>query len=113
GLRGPALAEQVDREAWAPSVKALTAFPSVLANMDENLSWTSSLGDAYVNHQQDVMDAIQVLRERAKASGNLDSTPEQTVSEEDQTIVIEPANPQVVYVPAYDPWLVYGGPIVA
>jgi hypothetical protein len=112
-LKGEQLAQQVDEQPWDSSVKALTEFPSVLANMDKNLSWTSSLGDAYVNHQQDVMDAIQVMRERAQASGNLDSTPQQRVIQQDQTIVIEPADPQIVYVPVYDPWLVYGGPIVA
>jgi hypothetical protein len=92
-------------------VKALTEFPSVLANMDKNLSWTSSLGDAYVNQQQEVMDAVQVMRQRAKQAGNLNSTSQQTVSQQGQTIVIEPADAQVVYVPAYDPWLVYGEPL--
>ena len=81
--------------------------------MDKNLSWTSSLGDAYYNQQQDVMDAIQVMRQRAQAAGNLQTTPQQTVETQDSTIVIQPASPDVVYVPAYDPWLVYGAPIVA
>jgi hypothetical protein len=81
--------------------------------MDKNLSWTSSLGDAYYNQQQDVMDAVQVMRQRAEEAGNLKSTPQQNVTTQDSTIEIEPANPEVVYVPAYDPWLVYGGPIVA
>lgn len=113
GLRGEALGQAVDSEPWDPSVKALTAFPSVLGNMDKNLSWTSSLGDAYYNQQQDVMDAIQVMRQRAQEAGNLKDTPQQTVTAQGSTIVIEPASPEVVYVPAYDPWLVYGGPIVA
>src|SRR5437762_9182124 len=111
GLSGQQLAEEVDKEAWDPSVKALTAFPSVLANMDKNLSWTSSLGDAYVNQQQDVMNAVQAMRQRAKAAGSLNSTSQEKVSQQGQTIVIEPAEPQVVYVPEYDPWLVYGEPI--
>jgi hypothetical protein len=81
--------------------------------MDKNLSWTSSLGDAYYNQQQDVMDAVQVMRQRAQQAGNLKSTPQQNVTTQDSAIDIEPANPDVVYVPAYDPWLVYGGPIVA
>jgi hypothetical protein len=81
--------------------------------MDKNLSWTSSLGDAYYNQQQDVMDAVQVMRQRAQDAGNLKTTPQQTVTAQDSTIIIEPAEPDVVYVPAYDPWLVYGGPIVA
>ena len=112
-LRGEALGQAADSEPWDPSVKALTAFPSVLGNMDKNLSWTSSLGDAYYNQQQDVMDAIQVMRQRAQEAGNLKNTPQQTVTAQGSTIVIEPASPEVVYVPAYDPWLVYGGPIVA
>jgi uncharacterized membrane protein YgcG len=112
-LKGDALAQAVDQETWDPSVKALAAFPTVLGNMDKNISWTSSLGDAYYNQEQDVMDAVQVMRQKAQQSGNLKTTPQQTVSTQDQTIVIQPATPDVVYVPAYDPWLVYGGPIVA
>jgi hypothetical protein len=110
-LKGDALAQAVDQQPWDPSVKALTAFPSVLGNMDKNLSWTSSLGDAYYNQQQDVMDAVQEMRRRAQQSGNLKSTPQQTVSTQGTTVVIQPADPQVVYVPAYNPWVVYGGPI--
>ena len=112
-LQGDALGQAVDQQPWDPSVKALTAFPSVLGNMDKNLSWTSSLGDAYYNQEQDVMDAVQVMRQRAQEAGNLKSTPQQTVTTQDSTIIIEPASPEVVYVPAYDPWVAYGGPIVA
>jgi hypothetical protein len=112
-LQGDALGQAVDQQPWDPSVKALTAFPSVLGNMDKNLSWTSSLGDAYYNQQQDVMDAVQVMRQRAQEAGNLKTTPQQTVTTQGSTIVVQPANPEVVYVPAYDPWLVYGGPIMA
>jgi hypothetical protein len=114
-LKGDALAQAVDQQPWDPSVKALAGFPSILGNMDKNLSWTSSLGDAYYNQQQDVMDAVQVMRHRAQKAGNLKSTPQQTVdtSGQDDDIAIQPANPNVVYVPAYNPWLVYGGPIVA
>src|SRR6202049_4004035 len=111
GLKGEQLGQEVDKQLWDPSVKALTEFTSVLANMDKNLSWTSSLGDAYVNQQQEVMDAVQVMRERAKQAENLSSTCKQTGSPQGQTSVIEPADPQVVYVPEYDPWLVYGEPI--
>ena len=113
GVKDDALAQAVDQKTWDPSVKALTAFPSVLGNMDKNLSWTSSLGDAYYNQQQDVMDAIQVMRQKAQAAGNLKSTDQQTVTAQDNTIQIQPADPQVVYVPAYDPWLIYGYPVVA
>jgi len=112
-LKGDALGQAVDQQPWDPSVKALAAFPSVLGNMDKNLSWTSSLGDAYYNQQQDVMDAVQVMRRRAQESGNLKTTPQQTVATQDSNISIQPASPEVVYVPAYNPWLVYGGPVVA
>jgi Protein of unknown function (DUF3300) len=107
-LKGQALAQAVNEMPWDPSVKALTAFPSVLGNMDKNLSWTSSLGDAYYNQPQDVMNAVQVMRHKAEAAGTLKSTPQQTVTNQDSTIVIQPAQPNVVYVPAYDPWIVYG-----
>jgi uncharacterized membrane protein YgcG len=110
-LKDQALAQAVDQQSWDPSVKALTAFPSVLGNMDKNLSWTSSLGDAYYNQQQDVMDAVQVMRQKAEAAGNLKSTPQQTVTTQGSTVVIQPAAPDVVYVPAYNPWVVYGYPI--
>jgi len=110
-LKGDALGQAVDQQPWDPSVKALAAFSSVLGNMDKNLSWTSSLGDAYYNQQQDVMDAVQVMRQRAQGAGNLKTTPQQRVTTEGSDIDIEPADPDVVYVPAYDPWLVYGGPI--
>jgi hypothetical protein len=112
-LKGDALGHAVDQQPWDASVKALTAFPTVLGNMDKNLSWTSSLGDAYYNQQPEVMDAVQVMRRRAQQAGNLKTTTQQTVETEGSTIVIQPAAPEVVYVPAYDPWVVYGDPIVA
>jgi hypothetical protein len=112
-LKGTDLGNAVDQQPWDPSVKALTAFPSVLGNMDKNLSWTSSLGDAYYNQQQDVMNAVQVMRQKAQDAGNLKTTPQQTVATQDSDIEIQPADANVVYVPAYDPWLVYGYPIVA
>src|SRR6201989_742473 len=95
-LKGKKLADEVNKQSWDPSVKALAQFPSVLANMDKNLSWTSSLGDAYVNQSQDVMNAVQVMRDRAEKAGNLKSTSQEEVSKQGQTIVIEPADPQVV-----------------
>jgi len=112
-LKGTDLGNAVDQQPWDPSVKALAAFPSVLGNMDKNLSWTSSLGDAYYNQQQDVMDAVQAMRHKAEAAGALKSTPQEVVQTQGPDIDIEPASPDVVYVPAYDPWLVYGYPIVA
>src|SRR5271167_2416638 len=92
-LKGQDLAGEVDKQPWDPSVKALTQFPSVLENMDKNLSWTSSLGDAYANQQQDVMDAVQSMRQQARKSGNLNSNEQENVTSQGNTIVIEPANP--------------------
>ena len=105
------LAGEVDKQPWDPSIKALTAFSSVLANLDKNLSWTSALGDAYFNQQQDVLDAVQTLRVRAQAAGNLQSNQQQTVTSQGPNIILQPATPDVCYVPNYDPWLVYGAPI--
>ncbi len=110
-LQGEELAAEVDQESWDPSVKALTAFPSVLTNLDRNLSWTSALGDAYFNQQQDVLDAVQVMRGRAENAGNLQSTPQETVNTQGPTIIIEPVTADLCYLPIYDPWLVYGAPI--
>src|SRR5205823_816631 len=89
-LTGDRLAQEVDKQAWDPSIKALTQFPAVLANMNQNLAWTSELGDAYVNQQQDLSAAIQVMRQRAKHAGNLKTTGQQLVTIEGQTIVIQP-----------------------
>jgi hypothetical protein len=113
GVKGDALGQAIDPQPWDPSVKALTGFPSVLGNMDKNLAWTSSLGDAFYNQQQDVMDAVQVMRQRAQAAGTLHSTSQQTVDDQDSTITIQPTSTEVVFVPAYDPWLVYGDPLIA
>jgi hypothetical protein len=112
-LKGEKLAKEVDKQPWDPSIKALAQFPSVLENMDKNLSWTSSLGDTYANDPQGVTDAVQTMRQQARNAGNLKSTEQENVVDQDGALEIEPANPDVVYVPAYDPWLVYGAPIVA
>src|ERR1700688_4298573 len=112
-LKGDKLAKEVDKQDWDPSVKAMAQFPSVLENMDKNLSWTSSLGEAYANQQQDVAIAIQALRQQARKAGHLSSNDQEQVTTQDNAVVIEPVDPNVVYVPAYDPWLVYGYPIVA
>jgi hypothetical protein len=106
------IAAAADSQAWDPSVKALTQFPSVLAMLDTNLAWTSALGDAYVNHPQDVLDAVQILRKQARDAGHLQSTPEEVVTSEEGVITVEPANPEVVYVPVYDPCTIYGWRIV-
>jgi len=112
-LKGEALAKQVDQQSWDPAVKALTQFPSVLDNLAKNLAWTSSLGEASATQQSDVMAAVQRMRAKAQAAGNLKSTPEiKVVQQTPQTIVIQPANPQVVYVPVYNPAVIYGTPYV-
>jgi hypothetical protein len=113
--QGNAPAEQIaagaEAQNWDPSVKALTAFPQVLGEMDRNMRWTTDLGNAYYNQPQDILQAVQVMRQRAQAAGNLQNTPQETVSYDQGNIEVAPANPQVVYVPAYNPWAVYGQPI--
>jgi hypothetical protein len=107
-LKGDALPAALQQQPWDPSVKSLITFPQLLHMMDANLDWTEQLGDAFLAQPADVMDAVQRLRRRAQAAGSLASMPQQTVSTENQQIVIEPANPDIVYVPAYNPWCVYG-----
>jgi hypothetical protein len=113
--QGYAPAEQIaagaDAQNWDPSVKALTAFPQVLARWTGTMRWTTDLGNAYYNQPQDILEAVQVMRQRAQAAGNLQSTPQETVSYDQGNIEVAPVNPQVVYVPAYNPWGVYGQPI--
>jgi hypothetical protein len=112
-LTGKTLMQSVNAQPWDPSVKALTQFPSVLANLATNLSWTSSLGEAYHTQAADVMSAVQFLRAKALAAGNLKSGSQLTVVQESpQVVVIQPVNPQVVYVPVYNPTVVYGYPYV-
>jgi Protein of unknown function (DUF3300) len=106
-LRGDLLAGALEPEGWDPSVKALVAFPQVLQMMDANLDWTEQLGDAFLAQQGDVMDAIQRLRYQAAAAGTLWSNAQQKVMTEGQGIVIEPANPALIYPPVYNP-AVYG-----
>ncbi len=96
---------------WDPSIKALTAFPDVLDMMNHDLEWTTNLGNAYYNQPQDVMQTVQVLRDRAEQAGNLQSTPQEQVSNDQGYVELAPTNPEVVYVPTYDPWDVYGQPI--
>jgi len=137
-LNGQQLTQAADQQPWDVSVKGLTQFPDVLQQMATNLSWTSSLGDAYFNVPQSVMNAVQVMRQRAQQAGTLKSTPQQNVSVENQppasapaaqassgesqvqvvqappqTIVIQPSQPDVVYVPTYNPTTVYGAPVPA
>jgi hypothetical protein len=112
-MTGSTLMTAVDGQPWDPAVKALTQFPSVLSNLASNLTWTSSLGEAYHTQSADVMTAIQVLRAKAYAAGHLKSgTQLAVVQQSPQVIVIQPVNPQVVYVPMYNPAVVYGYPYV-
>jgi hypothetical protein len=106
-------AAAVDKETWDASVKALTQFPDVLHDLATNLSWSSSLGEAFHFQQPDVMAAVQAMRAKAEAAGNLKTTSQIKVVQQDpQTIVIQPASPDVVYVPQYNPTVVYGAPYV-
>jgi hypothetical protein len=107
GLKGEELEQALASESWDPSVKALTNFPEVLERMSDSLDLTQDLGDAVLAQEQDVMDAIQRLRRYAQDAGNLQSTAEQKVVVQEKIIVIEPAA-EVVYVPAYNPTVVYG-----
>jgi len=135
-LKGQQLMEAANQQPWDASVKALTQFSDVLQQMATNLSWTSALGDAYYNVPQSVMNAVQVMRQRAYQAGNLKSNQQQNVQVQNQapgsappppassgepqttivqsppqTIIIQPAQPDVVYVPTYNPTVVYGAPV--
>jgi hypothetical protein len=105
------LAQSANAMPWDPSVKALTQFPSVLQQLAHSSQWTIALGNAYYNQPADVMAAVQSMRYRAREAGQLRDTPQQVVVDEGPEIVIQPANPEVVYVPYYDPWVCYGAPI--
>jgi len=107
-LKGDALTEALEKEDWDPSVKSLVNFPEVLSKMNENLEWTQNLGDAFLEQQKEVMDTIQNLRRKAEEAGNLKDTEQQKVVKEQQTIIIQPTNPEVIYVPSYNPSVVYG-----
>ncbi len=114
-LKDAALTAGLEKEMWDPSVKSLVAFPPILTMMSEKLDITIKLGDAFIGQQKEVMDAVQKLRAKAKEQGNLQSNQQQTVTVEPaaagtqtQTIIIQPADPQIVYVPQYNPTVVYG-----
>jgi uncharacterized membrane protein YgcG len=115
GLTGPALTQAAATQNWDPSVQALVVFPDVLKRLNEDISWTTSLGNAFLNQQADVMGAIQRMRASAEQSGKLVTTPQQQVinaTQDGQPVVeILPANPEVIYVPTYDPYWVWGPPV--
>jgi hypothetical protein len=107
-LKSDALADALEQQSWDPSVKSLVQFPEVLKMMSEKLDWTQKLGDAVLADQATVMAAIQTLRQRAQGAGNLQTTEQQEVIVQKETIIIQAADPQVIYVPTYNPTVVYG-----
>jgi hypothetical protein len=107
-LKGDPLTAALEKQNWDPSVKSLVNFSQVLSMMSEKLDWTQKLGDAFLAQQKEVMDTVQKLRIKAKEAGNLKTTQEQKVIVQEKIIIIEPASPQVIYVPAYNPVVVYG-----
>ncbi len=114
-LKDKQLADAVQKENWDPSVQGLAALPDVVKQLFDNIKWTSELGNAFLAQQSDVMDAVQRMRAKAKASGKLSSNEkivvETKVVEQKSVVVIEQANPQVIYVPSYDPVYVWGPPV--
>jgi hypothetical protein len=106
-LKGDELAAVLAQQRWDPSVESLVAFPQILQMMDGNLTWIEQLGDAFLADQTAVMDSVQRLRHKAAAAGELQSTPQQAVSDEGGVIIIEPPDQDIVYVPVYAP-SVYG-----
>jgi hypothetical protein len=114
-LKGDALSAAVEKENWDPSVQALAGLPDIVKRLGDDIKWTTDLGNAFLAQQKDVMDAVQRMRKKASDSGNLKTTEQQKVTtqvvESKQVIVIQQANPQVVYVPTYNPVVVYGPPV--
>ena len=115
GLKDKALADAVAKQPWDPSVQALAALPDVVKRLADDIQWTADLGNAFLAQEDDVMDAVQRMRKKAQDKGNLKSNEQQKIEtkvvESKSVIVVEQANPQVVYVPSYDPVVVYGAPI--
>jgi len=116
-LKDKELAEAVKKQDWDPSVQAMASLPDVVKQMAENIKWTTDLGNAFLAQQSDVMDAVQRMRKKAQEKGNLKSSEQQKVEtkvvENKQVIVIQQASPEVVYVPSYNPTVVYGAPVYA
>ena len=103
------------KQPWDPSVQAMAGLPEVVKRLADDIQWTTDLGNAFLAQQSDVMDAVQRMRKKAKDTGNLKSSEQQKVEtkviESKSVIVVEQANPQVVYVPSYNPVVVYGPPV--
>jgi hypothetical protein len=117
GLKDQALVNAVEQQPWDPSVQAMAPLPDVVKRMADDIQWTTDLGNAFLAQQSDVMDAVQRMRQKAEANGTLKTTEQQKVEtkviESKSVIVIEQANPQVIYVPSYNPTVVYGAAPVA
>src|SRR5579872_2019421 len=115
GLTGPALTQAAQQQNWDPSVQALVVFPDVLKRLNDDVAWTTNLGNAFLAQQQDVMDAVQRMRQSAQQAGKLAPTPQENVvtsSEGGQPVIeIVPTNPDVIYVPVYDPVWIWGAPV--
>ncbi len=115
GLTGPALAQAAQEQNWDPSIQALVVFPDVVKRLNQDITWTTDLGNAFLSQQPDVMDAVQQMRLKADQAGKLASTRQQRVSTANDSgrpiIDIEPADPQVMYVPTYDPYSIWGPPL--
>ena len=115
GLKDQALADAAGKQPWDPSVQAMAPLPDVVKWLVDDIQWTTDLGNAFLSQQSDVMNAVQRMRRKAQSKGNLESTSQQTVQtevvEDKQVIVIEQASPDVVYVPSYNPTVVYGAPV--
>ena len=115
GLKDKALADAVAKQPWDPSIQAMAGLPDVVKRLADDIQWTTDLGNAFLAQQNDVMDAVQRMRKKAQDNGNLKSTEQQKVEtkviENKSVIVVEQANPQVVYVPSYDPVVVWGAPV--
>ena len=107
-LKGDALVKALDAQDWDPSVKSLVPFPDVLKTMSDQLDWTQKVGDAFLAQQSEVLASVQALGGRAQSAGKLESNKQQTVTQQGSTIVIQPAQVDTVYVPAYNPSVVYG-----
>jgi Protein of unknown function (DUF3300) len=114
-LKDKALVDALEKEDWDPSVQGIAPLPDVVKQLAENIKWTTDLGNAFLAQQSDVMDAVQRMRTKAKGAGNLKSTEQQKVEtktvENKTVVVIEQAKPEVIYVPSYNPTVVYGPPV--
>jgi len=115
GLNGAAVTQAAQQQNWDPSIQALMVFPDLVKRLNQDITWTTNLGNAFLSQQADVMDAVQRMRSKAEQAGKLSSTSQQTVTNTTDSgqpvIEIQPANPQVIYLPSYDPAYIWGPPL--